>query len=558
MLKQVVIAHKLNQKRKQLAGLTEKRDAIKARKDEMKKREEELEAAVQEITEETADEAKTAVEEAVAEFEEAAAAVEAEAAENDKAIEDLEAAIDELQGELDEIASKVEEAAAEVDEKKDEASDERSKKIMNTRDKFFGMTAEQKNAFFAREDVKKCLAEVRTAMAQKRAITGGALTIPTVMLDLIRDETAKASKLLPYVRLRSIAGKGRQNILGDIPEAVWTEMCANINEITLVFNDAEVDGYKVGGYIPVCNALLEDSDENLAGEIVTAFGAATGKALDKAILFGTGTKMPIGIATRLAATSQPSWWGTNDPAFTDLHTSNIQTLNINGSSGAAFFIALVAKLAIAKPKYNADGLFWAMNRKTHLDIMAKALAFDASAALVSNTEFMPVVGGTVVEFEDDQLADYEIIGGFGGNYLLAERAGMEVASSDLPLFLQDQTVFKATSRYDGKPLCGEAFVIVNYNNTTPTTEKDFAPDDANSVQSIQLNTHAATVVGTGTVQLQAITAPGKGTVTWATSASANATVSSTGLVTGVTTGSAVITATCNGLTDSCTVTVSAG
>ena len=39
MLKQVVIAHKLNQKRKQLAGLTEKRDAIKARKDEMKKRE---------------------------------------------------------------------------------------------------------------------------------------------------------------------------------------------------------------------------------------------------------------------------------------------------------------------------------------------------------------------------------------------------------------------------------------------------------------------------------------------------------------------------------------
>ena len=254
MLKQVVIAHKLNQKRKQLAGLTEKRDAIKARKDEMKKREEELEAAVQEITEETADEAKTAVEEAVAEFEEAAAAVEAEAAENDKAIEDLEAAIDELQGELDEIASKVEEAAAEVDEKKDEASDERSKKIMNTRDKFFGMTAEQKNAFFAREDVKKCLAEVRTAMAQKRAITGGALTIPTVMLDLIRDETAKASKLLPYVRLRSIAGKGRQNVLGDIPEAVWTEMCANINEITLVFNQVEVDGFKVGAYVAVCNA----------------------------------------------------------------------------------------------------------------------------------------------------------------------------------------------------------------------------------------------------------------------------------------------------------------
>lgn len=556
MLKQVVLAHKLKAQQRTLDQLKEKRDAINARKDEMKKREEELEAAVQEITEETADEAKTAVEEAVAEFEEAAAAVEADAAENDKAIEDLEEAIGVLQDELDEIAAKVEDAAETVDEKKDEESAERSQKTMNTRDKFFGMTAEQKTAFFAREDVKKCLAEVRSAMAQKRAIAGGALTIPTVMLDLIREVTAKSSRLLPYVRLRNITGKGRQNILGDIPEAVWTEMCANINEITLTFNQVEVDGYKIGAYVAVCNALLEDSDVALAGEIVDAFGAAFGKALDKAILFGTGTKMPIGIATRLAASSQPAWWGTNDPDFTDLHTSNIQKLNINGNSGAAFFIALVEKLAIAKPKYSADGLFWAMNRKTHLDIMAKALAFDASAALVSNTEFMPVVGGTVVEFEDDQLADYEIIGGFGGNYLLAERAGMEVASSDLPLFLQDQTVFKATARYDGRPLCGEAFVIVNYANTDPTTTATFADDEANSVQSIQLNTHAATVVGTGTVQLHAVTAPGQGTVTWATSASANATVSSTGLVTGVTTGSAVITATCNGLSDSCTVTVS--
>lgn len=551
-LKQVVAAHKLAGLRKRMDALKAKREDIRARRAAMKQREDELAEAVQEITEETAEEAKAEVEAAVAEFEQEVEAVEAEAAENETAIQELEGAIDTLQAELEEIASKVEEAAEEVDEKKDEESEERKvPRTMNTR------TAKFKD-MVTREDVKSYLAEVRSAIANKRAITNAGLTIPTVMLDLVREEIAKNSKLLPFVRLRNITGKGRQNILGALPEGVWTEMCANLNELTITFNQVEVDGFKVGGYIAVCNAVLEDSDVALADEVVTAIGGAIGKALDKAILFGTGTKMPIGIATRLAATSEPSWWGTNDPAFTDLHTSNIKTLNINTSSGAAFFIALVEKLAIAKPKYSGEGLFWAMNRKTHLDLMAKAMAFDSSAALVANTEFMPVVGGTVVEFEDDQLADYEIIGGFGGNYLLAERAGIEFASSDIPLFLADQTVFKGTARYDGKPLCGEAFVIVNYNNTTPTTEKDFAPDGANSVQSIQLNTHAATVVGTGTVQLQAITAPGKGTVTWATSASANATVSSTGLVTGVTTGSAVITATCNGLTDSCTVTVSAG
>ena len=53
-------------------------------------------------------------------------------------------------------------------------------------------------------------------------------------------------------------------------------MCANLNELDLSFYEAEVDGYKVGGFIPVCNANLEDSDLNLAAEIISAIGQAIG------------------------------------------------------------------------------------------------------------------------------------------------------------------------------------------------------------------------------------------------------------------------------------------
>ena len=425
---------------------------------------------------------------------------------------------------------------------------------MNRR--FRDFNQQERAAFLENESVRSFLGEVRSAIAEKRALTGVGLTIPEVMLGLIREEMAAASKLLPFVDLRSVSGKGRQNIMGKISEGVWTEMCANLNELNLSFNQVEVDGYKVGGFVVVCNAVLEDSDIALASEIISAIGKAIAKALDKAILFGDGSKKPIGIATRLAATSSPSWWGANEPAFTDLHTSNIQTINVNAQSGAAFFIALLAKLGIAKPKYSGEGLFWAMNRKTHLDILAKALAVNAQGAYVAGTQLMPIIGGTVVEFDDDEMQDYEIIGGFGGNYLLAERAGIEFDSSKDFLFLQDQTVFKGTGRYDGRPLAGEAFVIVNYNNTSPTTSADFADDEANSVQSIRLNTKTASIEGTATVQLKAITKPGKGTVTWTSSAEGKATVSSTGLVTGVTAGTTLITASCNGLTDSCTVTVS--
>jgi uncharacterized protein YjdB len=45
-------------------------------------------------------------------------------------------------------------------------------------------------------------------------------------------------------------------------------------------------------------------------------------------------------------------------------------------------------------------------------------------------------------------------------------------------------------------------------------------------------------------------------VTWTSSAPEKATVDAKGNVTGVASGSATITATCNGLTDTCTVTVS--
>ena len=57
---------------------------------------------------------------------------------------------------------------------------------------------------------------------------------------------------------------------------------------------------------------------------------------------------------------------------------------------------------------------------------------------------------------------------------------MEFASSTEFRFLQDQTVFKGTARYDGRPLAGKAFVIVNYHNTSATTSRTFPTDWANA------------------------------------------------------------------------------
>ncbi len=364
-----------------------------------------------------------------------------------------------------------------------------------------GATHTERAAFVARQDVKEFLLRLRAFRSESRAVTGGELGIPTVILEMLRDNINRYSKLITRVRLKPVKGKARQNLAGTVPEGIWTEAVGNLNELALAFTQVELDGYKVGGYLVIPNSTIEDSDDiALAAEVLDALGQAVGYGVDKAIPYGTGTKMPVGFITRLAQTAQPSNWGANQGTWTDLHTSNVITLNIDGTTGAAFFASLVEKLGIAAPNYTDGQVTWIMNRKTHLHLQAKALAFDAAAALVAGMQnTMPVVGGDIVELEF--MADNEIAGGFLGAYLLAEREGGTFASSDLPLFLQDQTAFKGTARYDGKPVRGEAFVIVSFDNTAPTTTINFAADTANTVKTPTALPVAGTYAGAQSVAL---------------------------------------------------------
>ena len=69
------------------------------------------------------------------------------------------------------------------------------------------------------------------------------------MLGVLRDNMTQFSKLVKYVNLKNVKGKARQNIMGAIPEAVWTEAVGTLNELELALNQIEVDGYLIGGWI---------------------------------------------------------------------------------------------------------------------------------------------------------------------------------------------------------------------------------------------------------------------------------------------------------------------
>ena len=95
-----------------------------------------------------------------------------------------------------------------------------------------------------------------------------------------------------------------------------------------------------------------------------------------------------------------------------------------------------------------------------------------------------------------------------------------------------------------------------YNTDDLSDEKAVIQAWASAITAIALNQSTISINGAGTYQLVATTTPSGGTVSWSSSNTAVATVSSSGLVTSVSNGIATITATSGSVSATCTVTVS--
>lgn len=359
---------------------------------------------------------------------------------------------------------------------------------------FDALPVDRRDAMLAAPEVKDFLAQLRSMKGQQRAVTGAELSIPIFFLDLIAENMYRYSKLLNRVRVRNVSGEARQTIAGTVPEAVWTEMCGAINELSFAFNQVTLDGYKVAGFVPVCNSLLEDNDINLASWIVEMLSEAIGLAMDKAILYGKGSasNMPLGIVTRLAQSKKPDNYPANAPAWEDLHTSNILQIGGDNVTGAQFWAQLMQATGNTYTRYSRGNQFWAMNSKTYALLKSKLITFTATGDIVANLfGTLPIINGDidVLEF----IPDGDIIGGYGDLYLLSQRSGMTIESSTEVQFIQDNTVFKGKQRADGQPIIPGAFVAVNITNKAVTTVMDFAADTANDAQLIGLNVENVTL-----------------------------------------------------------------
>lgn len=462
-IRTIILRKKISDQKKALEALKSVRDGFADKRAELEKREAEIVASVDEAS---TDEERTAVEEAADQFDQDQKSFENDVAENEKQISDIETEVSEMERELAEIeeaqSRSVPPPPAEPAETPKKTTTKKSggKRTMFKTRAIRMMSVAERDALVARDDTQEFLKKIRTLIAEKRGLSGGEYTITETIMGLINEDIIEYSKLYKHCRVTRLSGKGREIVMGTAPEAFWEEACDPIYELAASMAQVEVDQFKVAGYIPLCNALLEDSDIDLLDEVMTLILQSIGFALDKAIIYGTGVKMPTGVVTAIDDDDE-------------IKLTNEVKIGTSDSVGVKLFQALLAAVAETENKYARGELTWCMNGKTYRRLQSESLSINAAGLLVSavNGTF-PVLGGAmeVLTF----IPDKNIVVGYFELYVLAERKGMTIDQSEHVKFIQDQTVVRGRARYDGKPAIVKAFAVIAFDNTNPTTSVDFA------------------------------------------------------------------------------------
>lgn len=462
-IRAMLLRKKIQEANKQIDAFRAKSTELDAARDELAKREAELEKAIEEASN---DEEQKFVEDEAEKYEADAAALENDVAENEKSIEDMTKSVEEMERELSEIEADQKRTVPPPPENADEPAPKTTKKktggtrTMYKCKSIRQMNIAERDALVQREDTQAFLSEIRSMIKEKRGITGGSYTISDTIAGLIRENVIDYSKLYKHVRVLYLSGKGREIVMGTAPEAFWEECCDPIYELEQAIAQVELDCFKVAGFIPLCNALIEDSDIDLLDEIVTCILQSIGYALDKAIIYGTGVKMPTGVVTAID----------DDEA---LKLTNEVTIATASSTGVKLFQELVKAGGLCANAYARGEKVWVMNEATYTTLQAEALSVNAAGAIVTGIDGRMPVGGGVIEVLNFVPAK-NIVAGYFELYVLGERKGMTVDTSEHVRFIQDQTVIRGRARYDGKPAIVKAFVVIGIDNTSPTTSVDFA------------------------------------------------------------------------------------
>ncbi|MDF2877996.1 MAG: hypothetical protein K0S30_1092 [Clostridia bacterium] len=413
MLKQLKLRKDLAIKKTQL-------ESLRQQQADFKKREAELETALEEAK---AEDDINLVNEGIETLEK-----EVKEANADEKAATIENEIADIEKELSELDERSEES------KKENPKKERGEKGMN---KLQVRELLKTGAYYERAEVK----EFYDKFKNLRAVTGGELTIPEIVVNRIMDILGDYSTLYPLVDKIRVNGTTRILIDTDTTAATWVEMSAPIptGDVGTV-TDISFDGYKIGKVTFVDNSMLQDSIINLDDYVTKKIARAISLGLDLAILKGTGVtnKQPDGIIPKLAA-------------------------NHKVTANTGKLIDIVKPISLIDTGADSIGEIVAvMKRATYYNkFLGYTINVNSSGQVVGKLPNLtqPDLLGLRVVFNNNMDADTVLFGDFS-KYTLVERESVTIDTSEHVKFVEDQMAFRGKGRFDGKPTKTDAFVLV--------------------------------------------------------------------------------------------------
>ena len=423
-LRQLLISKKIEQRKNALAELL-------IQEEELQKRSETLEAAA---TEAQTDEELAAVEEEVGKLE-------AQKGELEQKKSKLQGEIAELEAELEQLNAKP--PADEVrsaNQQRGESQVAKEYHIAQVRKML------ETGEYFQLPEVREFYEKFKNL----RAVSGGELTIPQVIINRILDIVGDYTTLYPRVDKIRVSGTARILIDTDTTPAQWIEMAGSIptGDVGTITN-VDFDGFKVGKVTFVDNYLLQDSIINLDDYVVRKIARAIAKALDLAILKGQGAsqKQPAGIIPSIPASNQKTVVADNKLLVNLL--KNVALID-TGDDSVGEIVAV-------------------MKRKTYYDrLLEYTINVNAQGNVVGklpNLTQPDLCGLPVVfnQFMDEDKVLFAVL----DQYTMVIREDISIDRSEHVKFVEDQMAFRGKGRFDGKPVRPAAFALVTIEDPVP-------------------------------------------------------------------------------------------
>lgn len=293
--------------------------------------------------------------------------------------------------------------------------------------------------YYERSEVKEFYEQFKNL----RAVTSGELTIPDVVVNRITDIMGDFTTLYPLVDKVAIKGTTRILVDTDTTAATWMEQTASIPTGDVgTITKIDFDGFKVGKVTFVDNSLLNDSIVNLDDYVTKKIARAIAKALDIAIVSGTGAanKQPTGIVPSLTTEHK-----VEAVADADLIKNTVKHIGLidTGEDTVGEIVAV-------------------MKRSTYYNrFLEFSIQVNAEGNVVGKLPNLkqPDLLGLPVVFNNSLAVDQVLFGEFD-KYTLIERETITIDNSEHVKFVEDQTAFRGKGRYDGKPTNVDAFVLV--------------------------------------------------------------------------------------------------